>query len=173
MDVLRNMFSGGNVLTMFFSFHGRLPRAVFWFRVGLLHIFVNLVGSVIPGMMEGTSSGDSMSLLITLYGGYWISLSTLWVRRMQDRDVHGAWYAVVGLLGPAALLFRIKAVEWMNAGNPMGQTMDMPSILFGMAVFIAACAILVMFGFSRGTPGENRFGPDPLRVSGGGKKCCM
>jgi len=162
MNAFLHMFSGGNVFKMYFAFGGRLPRAIFWFRVGLLMIVLNLGASGIFFLMEGRPGMNSSSLWLTLLGGSWVSLSTLWMRRLQDRGVHGAWYGIVALGAPVALAFRMRVVEWMNAGNPMGESMNMPSILFGMAIFVVSCAFLMLFGFTRGTKGANAFGPDPL-----------
>ena len=164
MGVWGNMFfGGGNVWKQYFSFQGRLSRAVFWFRFFILNIFVNIASSVMDSMLEDRPNVDPMPFMYILYGAYWVSLSSLWIRRMQDRNVSGWWYAVVAVLAPVALLFRVHIVKLMNAGDPAGLSMNVPSIVFGGIVFLIACAVFVVFGFFKGTEGENRFGEDPIK----------
>lgn len=163
MGAWGNMFfGGGNVWKQYFSFQGRLPRATFWFRFFILNIFVNIASSMMDSMLEARPNVDPMPFMYTLYTLYWVSLSSLWIRRMQDRNVSGWWYAVVAVLAPVALLFRMHIVKLMNAGDASGAAMNMPSIVFGGIVFLIACAVFVIFGFFKGTTGENRFGEDPL-----------
>ncbi len=162
MDVLKNMFSGGNVVEQYLSFHGRMPRAMFWFRFFMLNIFVNILTTALETYLEDKPNVNDLPFLYVIYAVYWVSLSSLWMRRMQDRNVSGMWYIVVAVLAPVALFFRMHIWQMVQAGDPAGLAMNMPSVVFGVLVFLIACFIFVYFGFYRGTVGDNKFGPDPL-----------
>lgn len=162
MDVLKTMFSGGNMWEQYFSFRGRMPQAMFWFRFFMLNIFVNILTTGLESYLEDKPNVNDLPFLYVIYAAWWVSLSSLWMRRMQDRNVSGLWYIAVAVLAPAALFFRMRIWDLYQAGDPAGAAMNVPSIIFGALVFLIGCGIFVVFGFFRGTVGENRFGPDPL-----------
>ncbi len=132
----------------FFDFQGRSRRMEFW-MFALLNLIVYLV---IMMLMFGTGGGleqfasidpdDTIGLYSAMFSGFGI-LFAIWglvvfipsiavsVRRLHDRDMSGWWY--LGFMVASLIPF-------------LG--------------FIASIAFLVVMALP-GTPGSNRFGPDP------------
>jgi uncharacterized membrane protein YhaH (DUF805 family) len=77
----------------------------------------------------------------------WISLA-LGAKRLHDRD-KSAWWLLLFYVLPGAL------------GN-IGPYAGGPDIVFTVASLAVSLWALVELGFLRGTPGTNRYGPDPL-----------
>lgn len=155
------MWGNGNVFSMFFSFQGRLNRQPFWIRIFLVNITSSIVASI-AGSVTGESGQDPSTYYYLIYTLYWIAISSLWMRRMQDMGTSGWYFAGVAFGAPASLIFRIWVVELMAQGSALGETLNMPSIVLPVVVLVAALYVFVKFGFSRGTVGENEFGKDPL-----------
>ena len=128
-------------------FKGRASRAEFWWFslfTLLLNIVVLLVGAIAPGLVS----------IISAALGLWLVLPTVSAatRRLHDRNLSGWWQA---LPVPLALL------------GPLGTATDNTWVLFaaGGAAVIASIWLLVVYAL-KGTPGPNRFGPDPLDGEG-------
>lgn len=155
------MWGNGNVFSMFFSFQGRLNRQPFWIRIFLVNITSSIVASIV-GSVTAENGQNADSYYYFIYALYWLAVSSLWMRRMQDMGTSGWYFAGVAFGAPASLIFRIWVVELMAQGSALGETLNMPSIVFPVVVLVAALYVFVKFGFSRGTVGENEFGKDPL-----------
>jgi uncharacterized membrane protein YhaH (DUF805 family) len=83
-----------------------------------------------------------------------------WVVSVVDFTGLFAWlFALVGFLVVLALLWPSLA-----GGVKRLHDRDMSGwwLLIGLVPFVGGIALLVLLGFLRGTPGPNRFGPDPL-----------
>jgi len=130
----------------YFDFQGRSRRMEYWSFVLLnLIVYVVLVSLMMAGgfsisMVEGeTAEASSFGPLFFvgagLLGIYFLAAIipsiAVVVRRLHDRDMSGWWY--LGLV----------LVSWIP-----------------FVGFIASIAFLVLM-FLPGTPGPNRFGPDP------------
>jgi uncharacterized membrane protein YhaH (DUF805 family) len=87
--------------------------------------------------------------LILLVLGTWSGLA-VGVKRLHDRDKSG-WWILLFWLGPSIL------GSWQTAAPDLGG---------GFILALAAGALgiwaFVELGCLRGTPGPNRYGPDPL-----------
>ncbi len=121
------------------TFSGRASRSEYWWFV-LFVILVAIVLSLVmvAGMDFNTGEFGALGmlgggLLGIFYLGVLIPSLAVAVRRLHDRNMSGWWY-----LGFIALSF---------------------SPVVG---FVASIAMLVIFCL-KGTDGDNRFGPDPLR----------
>ena len=121
------------------TFSGRASRSEYWWFV-LFVILVAIVLSLVmvAGMDFNTGEFGTLAmlgggLLGIFYLGILIPSIAVAVRRLHDRNMSGWWY-----LGFIALSF-IPVVG-----------------------FVASIAMLVIFCL-KGTDGDNRFGPDPLR----------
>jgi uncharacterized membrane protein YhaH (DUF805 family) len=77
----------------------------------------------------------------------WVGLAVA-TKRLHDRD-KSAWWLLLFYALPAVL---------GNVGDAAGGIGGMLSLV-GVAISIWA---MVELGFLRGTPGPNRYGPDPL-----------
>jgi uncharacterized membrane protein YhaH (DUF805 family) len=164
-------FLGGmpmNFGHILFSFNGRINRAKWWLAV-LIMFIVNIVMYFLPS--------DGIMALV----GFIIALVLLWIslaagaKRLHDLDRTAAWLVVfIGV--PILLILILIAYIVITAGAAVltEQTLDaslwaqlggaaLIFLVLYLAVFIWA---LIWLGCLAGTPGPNRFGPDPLEPSG-------
>lgn len=132
----------------YFDFQGRSRRMEFWMFL-LLNILVYLVLAVVVfgmgsgfGAFEGIDPDDTIGIYGALFSGSGILFGIWWlitiiptisvsVRRFHDRDMSGWWY--LGVIVGSLIPF-------------LG--------------FIVSIGYLVVMALP-GTPGPNRFGPDP------------
>ena len=121
------------------TFSGRASRSEYWWFV-LFVILVAIVLSLVmvAGMDFNTGEFGALGMLAggllgIFYLGTLIPSIAVGVRRLHDRNMSGWWY-----LGLIVLSF----VPFVG--------------------FLASIAMLVIFCL-KGTDGDNRFGPDPLR----------
>jgi uncharacterized membrane protein YhaH (DUF805 family) len=134
--------------TLFFSFSGRINRAKFW-----IASLVLMIAFVIPVMLAAATMSTVMWILaIVVFVAVTICGLAVGAKRLHDRD-RSAWWLVLFYLGPGFL---------QALGEAMG---EIGVILLVVSVGISIWA-LVELGFLRGTPGPNRFGPDPLAGAG-------
>jgi uncharacterized membrane protein YhaH (DUF805 family) len=146
--------------TLLFSFHGRINRGKYWLAV-LIYIVVWVVfvaGCLI--WLGGINIDNLFSLagagLLIWLAGFFLFVMAMWsgvavgVKRLHDRDKTGWWI----------LLF------WLGPGVLSGSNTAMPDLGGGLILSLAAIAVaiwgFVEIGCLPGTPGPNRYGPDPL-----------
>jgi uncharacterized membrane protein YhaH (DUF805 family) len=140
---------------LLFSFDGRINRKPFWLAtIAIVVIIMILFGLVMVFAGAAFLTGDvsalgGFALLIVLcyIPLLWISLA-LGAKRLHDRD-KSAWWLLLFYVLPGAL---------GNIG-PYAGGLD---IVFTVASLAVSLWALVELGFLRGTPGTNRYGPDPL-----------
>lgn len=128
------------------QFTGRSRRMEFW-SFALLMTVINtvLLGimfATTPGLFDNATPGDPFAMYGAMFGGVGV-LILLWflatfipsiavsVRRLHDRNLSGWWYLAFVV---------VSFIPFVG--------------------LIASIAFLVVM-FLPGTPGENRFGPDP------------
>jgi uncharacterized membrane protein YhaH (DUF805 family) len=128
---------------------GRIGRKTYW--IGTLAVLV--IGALIQ-LLVASMAGETAGLiagLIFLLPGFAIG-----AKRSHDRN-RPAWILLLFYV-PATVVFVM---------NAMGLDMDgdQPRILFvglnGILVIVMIW-LTIELGFLRGTPGTNRYGPDPL-----------
>jgi uncharacterized membrane protein YhaH (DUF805 family) len=93
----------------------------------------------------------------------WPGIAVL-IKRIHDRNKSG--WLVWLLYGPAiaAFIFTVAAVIAMFAsGESAGWALGVVAAIFWVAVVAIGIWFFVEFGCMRGTIGENRYGPDPVR----------
>lgn len=123
------------------NFQGRASRSEYWYYT----LFVVIVALVLTGLLMATMNFQTgeisgigyvvIAILAVFYLAILIPSIAVAVRRFHDRDMSGWWY-----LGFIAL----SMIPFVG--------------------FVAGIAQLVIFCL-KGTDGDNRFGPDPLRPS--------
>ena len=123
------------------NFQGRASRSEYWFFA----LFVGIIAVVLTGLLmlgmnfqtgEITGLGYLIiAVLVVFYLGVLIPSIAVAVRRLHDRNMSGWWY--LGFIVLSAIPF---------------------------VGIVASIAMLVIFCL-KGTDGDNRFGPDPLRPS--------
>lgn len=79
----------------YFSFRGRLPRKIFWLRMLVLYMAMQvLAGAVAYGVPAlGFSEQATLYASLAMTFLFWVGSASLWVRRFHDRNVSGWWYA--------------------------------------------------------------------------------
>lgn len=149
----------------YFSFRGRLPRKIFWLRMLVLYMAMQvLAGAVAYGVPAlGFSEQATLYASLAMTFLFWVGSASLWVRRFHDRNVSGWWYAAffAFILGVFAYLVYAVALTGGEASSP---DMVLAKYLI-IAALMAWLFVAVRFGFRRGTPGPNRYGPDPLGMT--------
>jgi uncharacterized membrane protein YhaH (DUF805 family) len=92
-------------------------------------------------------------LFVFLYPQFVISM-----KRGHDRNV-STW--VIGVAYILLALFDVlRFAGWLRT-HP-NQNTNLISFAFIVIVGVVSLALLIELGFRRGTPGPNRYGPDPL-----------
>jgi uncharacterized membrane protein YhaH (DUF805 family) len=159
-------------LRRYAEFSGRSRRMEFWMWV--LFQFLIGLGIVVLAVILGGSallSGDPRGMLaaggvililyivnLLLQLAFFIPNLAVTVRRLHDTNRSGWW--VMLFWGPYLLI-----VAMTIAAGPYPQPGAAPAV--GALVASLACLVgaitLLVFLFLEGTPGQNRFGPDPKR----------
>ena len=173
MNMQQSIMSG---YQKFFTRSGRASRSEYWYFLLfylLLNIAVQLLGTYVR--THGQSSTPSILLSIVTMGFWLVALATVvpmlmvTVRRVHDIGRTGWWVGVSfinGLLLDGALgyvIFRTTIMhntQNLQAGLPSGGM----AIVLGILGLIGIALGLTIFVFTLlpGSPGENRYGPNPL-----------
>ena len=174
-------------LVKYVDFQGRARRSEFWLWV-LLRIAVGMVmGSIMTSVMfaglnfHNPDPSQFMSRYFSIMPvtqivnlGLLLPSIAVAVRRLHDTNRSGWWYVMpiaVAIIG--TILFFIFAGTQLFTAISAGRTMTDAqglALAFSMigSIFLclflpllAAEIIMLIFYVSDGTPGSNRFGPDP------------
>jgi uncharacterized membrane protein YhaH (DUF805 family) len=134
------------------DFSGRARRREYWF-FQLVNFIINVVGSltiglVLPAAWTLLSFGYSLAILVPN-----LAVSA---RRLHDTGRSG-WLQVLPLAPLGLLVFLFMP----------GISASISFLLIGLMVLgLLACGIvLLVFYCLRGTPGTNRFGPNPKEMA--------
>jgi uncharacterized membrane protein YhaH (DUF805 family) len=152
-----------NLAAMFFSFRGRLNRAKYWLAL-LVYFVVLYLGNFLEYDLGFQLINFLMFLMVMVSG---VSVG---IRRLHDRN-KSAWWLLLLYLLPSALF--VHAVMAAASSGEMTIATIRQGVISGSGVALllglSAVAIwlwaLIELGGRRGTPGPNRFGPDPLTSS--------
>ena len=123
------------------NFQGRAARSEYWFFALFVFIVAGILTALLFATMDFNTAQISglgyvvIALLVVFYLAILIPSIAVAVRRLHDRNMSGWWY-----LGFIVL----SAIPFVGV--------------------IASIAMLLIFCL-KGTDGDNRFGPDPLRPS--------
>jgi uncharacterized membrane protein YhaH (DUF805 family) len=156
------------ILEKYADFSGRAPRAEYWWFV-LAMIVAYVVLSIVESIL------GIKHIIFGLYGPLsallWLATIVpsiaVGIRRLHDTDRSGWWillpivpYCLGFILGGAAMM---GAASGSPAGMMAGAGIAGLFLIIGMI-----CAILLLvFMVLPGTPGDNRYGPNPYGEGGG------
>jgi uncharacterized membrane protein YhaH (DUF805 family) len=141
-----------SMMQLLFSFQGRLNRKPYWMTViatMVIIIVLLLFALILIREHRFEFAGLTLALLVILYIPLiWIGLA-IGAKRLHDRD-KSAWWLLVFYAAPGIL---------STAGNRLE---DVGFIILHVISFAISVWAFVELGCLRGTPGPNRYGPDPL-----------
>jgi len=151
-----------------FGFSGRINRARYWayVLVGILFLLVGL-GIALPYILiehrSANSGNEPLSPLgvatiaaeAVLIVAYFVAILAITAKRLHDRNKSG-WWVVLFLIFPQIA----NAIADPKMGLPSIPVAG--RLLLLLSGFIFAIWGFIELGCLRGTPGENRYGPDPL-----------
>lgn len=148
-----------NFIDLFTSFHGRISRQSWW--LGIVILFpLSIAGAALLDP-ERYSLVSSVVLPPNLAATIWsllvvFPMTAITVKRFNDRDWPnwlGYGYGLIASVQIIALHFGFLA------GPVMSTQETIAIVIFGLLGLF----IVIVNGFLRGTPGPNRYGPDPLQ----------
>ena len=131
------------------SFDGRISRQTFWIAMGTV-VAVEIVFDILSFRLGGERLSAIVDLAFT-YPEFAVA-----AKRGHDRNMP-PW--VVGIFFGAGVLLDLLTVLGM-AGTR--EEPNAASLVIALPFTVLGLALLVDFGFRRGTRGPNRYGPDPL-----------
>ena len=141
-----------NPFTLLFSFHGRINRAKYWLAV---FIYVIYLGVLVSIAYWYELEGGAFLVLALLAIPIWVSGLAVGIKRLHDRDKSG-WWILLFYFGPQVL---------NGLASAAGENEQILSLLLSTAGFALTIWAFVELGCLRGTPGPNRYGPDPLATA--------
>jgi uncharacterized membrane protein YhaH (DUF805 family) len=148
-----------------FGFRGRITRSPWWW--GTIAIVAVTTAAVMAILIHvgwenieyiktlDVHSQSVRAMLLVSAIVTWPALA-LGAKRLHDRNYSGWW-----MLGPTVVAIVVAVLQ--NTGR--GGTLEEPSLLvslLGGVNSLFSLWLLVQCGLLKGTPGTNRFGPDPL-----------
>jgi len=164
-------------LARYFDFQGRSRRSEFWLWF-LFQVIVSIGFSILKNIFEPSNPFGIVFALQMLFSlAILIPNIAVAVRRFHDINRTGWWYvfplavtivAVIVYLSVhgAAFINDIKNFAALGPNPSPDQAMAAMSVLIGPFLWIylpaiAASIVTLVLNILDGTPGPNRFGPDP------------
>jgi len=143
-DVVKESLTG--TIKKYVVFDGRARRQEFWIFF-LCSFVVGLVLGWIPVI------GWLISLAV------FIPSLTVGVRRLHDTERSGFWL-LLGVV-PSVLLTIFAILSFFFRSLGIGIAM----IVLGILLTLAGIVVLIIFWVQEGTPGNNKYGPNPKAKS--------
>lgn len=147
------------------DFTGRAPRAEFWWYV-LAIVILSIIARIIDSILGLKVAGPygPLSLIVAL--GLLIPNIAVGVRRLHDTNRTG-WWLLMPIV-PYCLAFVLGGAAMMGAASGSGAAAMAGAGIAGIFALIGLiCAIvLLVFYCLPGTPGDNRYGPNPYGAAG-------
>ena len=150
------------------DFSGRAPRPEYWWfvlAVIIAYVIVSIIESILGiNRMVGGIYGP---LTVLLMLGTFIPSIAVGVRRLHDTNRSGWWlllplvpYCLAMVLGGAAM------VSAARGGSSAGMMAGAGIAGIFMLVGAVGAVVLLIFYCMPGTPGDNRYGPNPYGAGG-------
>jgi uncharacterized membrane protein YhaH (DUF805 family) len=157
------------ILEKYADFTGRAPRPeLWWYVLGLVivSIIVSIVESIlgIHRMIAGMYGPLSCLLFLATI----VPSIAVGVRRLHDVNRPG-WWILLPLIPECLMIVMAFATAGaVVAGGGMGAAMGGMAMtgLLGLITLVGAIVVIVFYVMP-GTPGENRYGPNPYGDAGG------
>lgn len=152
-------------LQKYADFSGRAPRAEFWWFF-LAIIVAAIIAQVIDSIIGFTILGPYGLFYCLLMLAVIVPNIAVAVRRLHDTNRTG-WWLLLPIV-PYALAFAFGGAAMMGTAAGGGAGLSAGLGLAGIFLLIGAvgAVVLLIFYILPGTPGDNRYGPDPY--AGGG-----
>ncbi len=131
------------------SFDGRINRKAFWIAFAVV-----FAAEVICHLLAQRIEGDRLSAIVDLAFSY--PEFAIFAKRGHDRNVT-TW--VPGVIFLASVILDFLVV--LGFGGPEGAPSTV-RLIVGVPLGLLSLALLIDFGFRKGTPGPNRYGPEPI-----------
>jgi len=161
------------------SFRGRIGRKTFWLGYILPLIGASIVANILDAALGLVAPFDADAMPADMSGqvgpiGTIVSVLFIWpslagsIKRLHDRDRSGWWIGAFYLLSiGGAFLMGLSVLAGISGGAAQAGASIIFIVALGLALLGLGIWLIVETGFLRGTPGPNRFGPDPLGGMGG------
>ena len=147
---------------------GRAPRAEFWWWF-LAVIILSVVARIIDNIIGMKMVGEYGPLSLIVTAALLVPNIAVGVRRLHDTNRTGWW--ILAPVGPYCLAFVLGGAAMVGGaatGNAAGM-MAGAGIAGILMIIGAVCALLLLvFYCLPGTPGDNKYGPNPYGAGGGG-----
>ncbi len=142
----------GTCFRKYADFSGRAQRSEFWWWY-LFSLLANLIFGILDTALFGIESLGVFGLIFDLI----ILLPSIAVaaRRLHDIDKSG-WWQIMYLV--PLVLVMLSALIGSSQDSAF---FSLVAIISGLAFFIAII-VLIVWHATKGTQGDNSFGPDPL-----------
>jgi len=150
-----------------FTFRGRLGRAAWWLAF-LVQVIVVVAAGTLAGLIatggqpetvppRDTADPSAVVIMVAAFAvATWISLATS-AKRLHDLGVSGWWVVPLYLASTAG--------SALSNGAPAGSGPE--GFLLTVVGLVLTFGPIIYLGAVPGRSGDNRFGPDPRRESGG------
>jgi uncharacterized membrane protein YhaH (DUF805 family) len=133
------------------SFEGRISRKPFW--IGWAVLAAAEIAIWLATQQINDERVSAVTDLVILYPQFAVC-----AKRGHDRNTP-TW--VIGLFFALSAAFDLLLLGgWITSASLEQKSMLAAAILVPIGVF--ALVLIIDLGFRRGTPGPNRYGPDPL-----------
>jgi uncharacterized membrane protein YhaH (DUF805 family) len=144
-----------NFVRLFTTFSGRIPRRSYWLGFGMIIVIFGLGRYLLKRLLGAdTPSPDDLTVMLWSLLAM-VPLTSLIVKRFHDRD-RPSW---IGYLVGAATALYVPA-SYFGYLVDLAQFTLIEHAVFWNTLLLWLFAI-VENGFLKGTPGPNRYGPDP------------
>jgi uncharacterized membrane protein YhaH (DUF805 family) len=152
-------------LTKYADLSGRASRAEFWWFF-LAVIVAALVAQIIDSILGIQIIGPYGIFYCLVMLGAIVPNITVAVRRLHDTNRSGWWLSLP--IVPYALAFAFGGAALMRAATGGAAGMTAGPGMAGIFLLIGAvgAVVLLIFYILPGTPGDNRYGPDPYAAGG-------
>jgi uncharacterized membrane protein YhaH (DUF805 family) len=148
---------------LLFSSKGRIPRSTWWcFNIPLIFFIVG--GFILMVLYGPQDSVDQLALM--LFCGYGILCILLIypslmvnIKRYHDRDKAG--WSLLGYYLPAFLFVLAIILLFSGMVDIFDDIWSAGGVILVLAWGVYDISIIVELGLLQGTPGPNKYGPDP------------